>query len=93
MECKNRGEFFYLSEVTEQENFETIGRLQNKKVTIAGFRLSNFFIRVINPAICSTSTDITSTGLGQQADGTSSRRDFRPKIKLYKRLKSLIFHL
>ena len=63
MECKNRGEFFYLSEVTERENFETIGSLQNKKVPIAGFRLSNFFIRAINPAICSASTDITSTSI------------------------------
>ena len=32
-------------------------------------------------------------GLGQQADGTSSRRDFKPKLKLYKHLKTLFYHL
>ena len=28
-------------------------------------------------------------GLGQQADGTSSRKDFRPKFKLYIHFRSL----
>ena len=32
-------------------------------------------------------------GLGQQAGGTSSRRDFRPKFELYKHLKRLFFNL
>ena len=26
-------------------------------------------------------------------DGTSSRRDFKPKLKLYKHLKTLFYHL
>ena len=30
--------------------------------------------------------------LGQQADVTSRRSDVKPKIKLYKRLKTVIFH-
>ena len=38
-----------------------------------------------------TKLPISAAGLGQQADGTSSRRDFRPKIKLYKHLKPLFF--
>ena len=33
------------------------------------------------------------SGLRQQADGTSSRRDFKPKLKLYKHLKTLFYHL
>ena len=34
-----------------------------------------------------------NSGLGQQADGTSSRRDFKPKLKLYKHPKTLFYHL
>ena len=54
--CKNSKEytFFLKSKITEQQNFETIGRFA-KKGMIA-MNSQNFLIRTASPAICSNLT-------------------------------------
>ena len=46
---------FFLSKTTEQGTLKTSGNLQNKKSHDC-YGISNFFIKTIDPVICSTFT-------------------------------------